>query len=293
MLSADRIAYATYVEDPDDPDTDIDLPLVREAFARRGVRLDAFAWDDASAPWADYSVVLLRSTWDYTLSYPDFLAWVRRVAGHSVLINPLEVVERNTDKTYLQALELAGVPVVPTRWYVPGEPPPSADEVSAGWPDLVVKPAISAGARDTLRTSDGAAAAAHVELLVGTGRVAMVQPYLDAVDGEGEYSVIVLGGRPSHVVTKVPALTEGGRGDARGLTELTDELHSAALDVLRAEPSAAECAWARVDLVRDDSGVLCLLELELTEPLLFLWLAEGSADRLVDVVLDLSDVPGA
>jgi glutathione synthase/RimK-type ligase-like ATP-grasp enzyme len=286
MPLPESIAYATYVEDADDKDTDVDLPLVREAFARRDVHLDVFAWDDATAPWADYPVVLLRSTWDYTFRYADFLAWATRVAGGSRLINPLPVIERNTNKTYLQSLEEAGVPVVPTRWYVPGQEPPSPGEVAAGWADLVVKPAISAGARDTLRTSDAVEAAAHVELLVGGGRVAMVQPYLDAVDGEGEYSVIVLGGRPSHAITKVPALTVGGHGDARGLTPLTTELAGAALEVLAAEPESAQCAWARVDMVRDDSGVLRLMELELTEPLLFLYLAEGSADRLVSVVLD-------
>ena len=284
-----RIAYATYVEDPADRDTDWDLAPVREAFSRRAIRVESFAWDDAEVSWGDYDAVLLRSAWDYTLRYADFLAWARRAASSTTLLNPLEVVERNTDKTYLRDLEAAGVPVVPTRWYAPGEEPPRPDTVGGVWSDLVVKPAVSAGARDTLRTSDPAEAAAHVEALARGGRVAMVQPYLDAVDGEGEYSVVVLGGEPSHVITKVPALTQGGRGDARGLTELTAELRAAAQHVLAAEPLADRCAWARVDLARDSDGVLRLMELELTEPLLFLWLAEGSADRLADVVLDLLD----
>jgi hypothetical protein len=285
-----RIAYATYVEDSGDRDTDWDLAPVRAAFARRGVRVESFAWDDPEVSWGDYDSVLLRSTWDYTLRYADFLAWARRVASSSRLLNPLDVVERNTDKTYLRDLEAAGVPIVPTRWYGPGEEPPTPDKVGGSWTDLVVKPAVSAGARDTLRTSDLVEAAAQVEALARGGRVAMVQPYLEAVDGEGEYSVVVLGGKPSHAITKVPALTQGGRGDARGLTELTPELREAAERVLGAEPLADRCAWARVDLARDDEGVLRLMELELTEPLLFLWLAEGSADRLADVVLDLLDV---
>ena len=286
-MPVDRIAYATYLEDLDDRDTDIDLPVVRAAFGRRGIQVDDYVWDDAGAPWGDYPAVLVRSTWDYTLRYADFLAWARRVDGVSQLLNPLAVIEHNTDKTYLHGLEAAGVPVVPTRWYVPGEPPPSPEDVMAGWPDAVVKPAISAGARDTLRFSDGVGAAAHVEVLLDAGRVALVQPYLNAVDGEGEYSVVVLGGVPSHAITKVPALTEGGRGDARGLTELTDELRDTALAVLAAEPLGAQCAWARVDMARDAYGVLRLMELELTEPLLFLWLKEGAPDRLVDVVLGL------
>ena len=174
------------------------------------------------------------------------------------------------------------------RWYVPGEPPPSPEDVIAGWPDVVVKPAISAGARDTLRFSDGVGAAAHVEVLLDAGRVAMVQPYLDAVDGEGEYSVVVLGGRAEPCHHQGAGADRGRcRGDARGLTELTDELRATALAVLAAEPLGAQCAWARVDVARDADGVLRLMELELTEPLLFLWLQEGAPDRLVDVVLEL------
>jgi glutathione synthase/RimK-type ligase-like ATP-grasp enzyme len=285
-----RIAYATYLEDPADRDTDWDLAPVREAFARRGVRVESFPWDDPEVAWGDYDSVLLRSAWDYTLRYADFLTWARRVAAATRLLNPLDVVERNTDKTYLRDLEAAGVPVVPTRWYGPGEEPPRPERIAGSWSDLVVKPAVSAGARDTLRTSDPAEASAHVEALARGGRVAMVQPYLDAVDTEGEYSVVVLGGEPSHAITKVPALSEGGRGDARGLTPLTPELRQAAARVLEAEPLADHCAWARVDLVRDAAGVLRLMELELTEPLLFLWLSEGAADRLADVVLDRLDV---
>jgi len=289
----DRIAYATYVEDPGRPDTDYDLPLVTDAFARRGIQLDAFAWDDAQAPWSAYPAVLVRSTWDYPLRYPDFLAWARAVARQTRLLNPVEVVERNTDKTYLRDLEAAGVPVVPTWWYAPGETPPEPGDLAAVGPDLVVKPAVSAGARDTLRTEDPGLAAGHVATLLANGRVAMVQPYQHAVDSEGEYSVIVLGGEPSHVITKVPALTEGGTGDARGLGRLTAELAAAVRRVLAAEPLESRCAWARVDLVRDASGELRLMELELTEPLLFLFLAEGSADRLVDVVLDRLGASGA
>src|SRR3954454_9152573 len=139
-----RMAYATYVEDPADRDTDWDLAPVREAFSRRGIRLESFAWDDPEVAWGDYDAVLLRSAWDYTLRYADFLAWARRAASSSRLLNLLEVVEPNTDKTYLRAREAAGVPVVPTRWYAPGEDPPGPLTLGGSWSDLVVKPAVSA-----------------------------------------------------------------------------------------------------------------------------------------------------
>jgi hypothetical protein len=46
-----------------------------------------------------------------------------------------------------------------------------------------------------------------------------------------------------------------------------------------------ELLYARVDLIRDNHGVPCLLELELTEPSLFFAHAPGAAERLVAAVL--------
>jgi hypothetical protein len=43
--------------------------------------------------------------------------------------------------------------------------------------------------------------------------------------------------------------------------------------------------YARVDLIRDDTGQPRVLELEMTEPSLFFRHAPGSAGRLADAVL--------
>ena len=43
--------------------------------------------------------------------------------------------------------------------------------------------------------------------------------------------------------------------------------------------------YARVDLIRDEKGAPCLLELELTEPSLFLAHAAESADKFAAAVL--------
>ena len=64
-------------------------------------------------------------------------------------------------------------------------------------------------------------------------------------------AVVVIGGEPSHVIGKVPALTEGGHGDAAEALPVSDELNAVALRVLDAEPGARNLLYARVDLVRD------------------------------------------
>ena len=52
--------------------------------------------------------------------------------------------------------------------------------------------------------------------LHAAGKTVMVQPYIDAVDEEGELALIFLGGRFSHAVRK-EALLVAGSGPATGL----------------------------------------------------------------------------
>ena len=57
------------------------------------------------------------------------------------------MIRWNTDKTYLRDLAAAGVPVVPTEHLEPVLVP----AWPAAWAEVVVKPAVSAGSRDTAR----------------------------------------------------------------------------------------------------------------------------------------------
>jgi hypothetical protein len=56
-----------------------------------------------------------------------------------------------------------------------------------------------------------------------------------------------------------------------------------AQQALAAAPATA--TYARVDIVPDDEGTLCIMELELIEPALFLDLAPGSIDRFTSAIL--------
>lgn len=284
-----RVAYVTYVLEVERPDPDIDIEIAVTALTEVGLAVEVVAWDDPDVDWAGFDAVLVRSAWDYVPRFAEFMPWARGVDALTTLLPPLEVIERNTDKAYLRDLAQAGVPTVPTAWVAPGE---SADLSGVDWPRLVVKPGVSSGARDTIVSSDRAVAERHVASIVAGGRTALVQPYLDAVDHEGEVSVVVLGGVPSHAVRKVPALTVGGYGDASESVEVSADLAAAALRALAAEPLAAGLAWARVDLVRGgEQGQWLVMELELTEPLLFLGYAAGAPPRFAAAVLAALSAP--
>src|SRR4051795_11926975 len=128
-----RVALVTCDQFPDLWDDDHPL---RDALRDRGVQVDAVRWDDPSAAWAGFDLVVLRSPWDYPARRDAFVAWARSVPR---LANPADIVEWNTDKRYLRELAAAGVPVTPTTFVGPGDTwtPPTAGE----W---VIKPTISA-----------------------------------------------------------------------------------------------------------------------------------------------------
>lgn len=280
-----RIALATAAALPK---LDEDGPLLLGALAEHGLTGEPAVWDDPTIDWAGFSLVVVRSTWDYARRRSEFLEWARMVDGITRLANPLAVLEWNTDKRYLRELASAGLPIVPTTWIEPGDP---GDLPASG--EYVVKPAVSAGARDTSRYWPGedAAAAAHIERLHRQGRTAMVQPYLSAVDTRGETALIHMGGRYSHTVRKGPMLTPSDDA-VEGLYREEDiqpriaggDERSVAERVLAAVPGNPDLLYARVDLVPGPDGEPVLIELELTEPSLFLGHAEGAAAQLADAI---------
>jgi len=281
------VALATISEFPD---LDDDGPALLAALAGEGVTGRPVAWDDDQADWSAFDLVVVRSTWDYSDRYAEFLHWAEHVSAVSRLANPLPVLRWNTDKRYLAELSAAGLPVVPTSWIEPGRP----FELPPG--EIVVKPAVSAGSRDTARytADDAARARAHVQRLTGEDRVVMIQPYIPSVDADGETALLWLGGAFSHAIRKGPLLRRGAKlvqglfaqEDISARTPSPDELAVADL-VLRAVPGGPDgLLYARVDLVAGPDGPL-VLELELTEPSLFLGYEPGAPARLAKAIARL------
>lgn len=261
---------------------DEDLTPLREACEAAGIDVSVVAWDDPTVSWGRFDAVLLRSTWDYIDRLPEFLAWCDRTALATKLWNGPDVVRWNTDKRYLGELAAQGVPVIESHFIAPGQDP-------AGFPDLaeyVVKPTVGAGSRDAQRylREDRPAAEAHVRRLLDAGRHVMVQPYLRAVDEQGETALLFFGGRFSHAIRKAPLLKRG-EGPTRALfkeehiqpRQPSEAEHAVARQVLAALPFGP-LVYARVDLLPSDTGPQ-LLELELTEPSVFLPYGEGAAAR--------------
>lgn len=280
-----RVAFATCSALPEGVPDDHPVAALLDA--------DWRVWSDPAVDWAAYDRVIVRSTWDYVDHLDAFRAWCEAI-GPSRLRNNPATVAFALDKRYLAELS---VPTVRTTFLAPGDPPPQLTG------EVVVKPAVSAGARDTGRFGPAtyALAQALIERIRAGGGVALVQPYLSAVDVQGETSLVYFGGTLSHVLRKRAVLAPDevappapdGHGEAAVMHE--EDL------VVAGEADASERAlgrqvmadvanrfgvplYARVDLVSDGGGEPLLLELEVAEPALYLARAPGAAERFAAAI---------
>jgi len=280
------------------PAGDADDALAAAELAGRGHEVEWWPWDGSGVDWNRFGVVVVRSTWDYQHRRDEFLEWASRIA---VILNPAEVLAWNTDKSYLAELTAAGLPVVETAFVPPGAalPEVGTKEPDAERGEVVVKPSVSAGSKDTARfdLSDPAEAERARDLVAeihASDRTAMVQPYLTSVDERGETALLYFGGEFSHAIRKGPLLRP-----AEGPTEG----FFAPETIEPRTPSAAErevadrvLAWAgarfgtplyaRVDLILGAAGDPVVLEVELTEPSLFFAHSEGAAARFADALAE-------
>jgi glutathione synthase/RimK-type ligase-like ATP-grasp enzyme len=283
-----RVVLATCA---DLPSGDEDAQVLCAALSRRRVSASWQVWDDPRASW-DADIVVIRSTWDYSRRRDEFLNWTRQVRH---LANPSAVVAWNSDKNYLRGLAERSVPVVPTGWVPPGIVPslPSSE--------FVLKPSVGAGSRgaarfDPVRRDAHEAAYAHLRSLHDAGHTVMVQPYLSGVDHAGETALIYFDGQFSHAVRKSAMLppdeppavdTQHGlfvtERIARRVPSAAElALGARVLDVLP-ELTGADLLYARVDLLPTSDGPV-LVELEVTEPSLFMQYDQAAADRFAAAI---------
>jgi glutathione synthase/RimK-type ligase-like ATP-grasp enzyme len=285
--AARTIAFVTHAASPA---LTADDQFAADALAAAGVRVQPVPWDDPHASWDAYDGVVLRSCWDYHLRHAEFCAWVRAADAQGAgLRNPAAAVLWNADKRYLREMERHGTPIVPTAWVEPGE----IVELDAllderGWERAVVKPSVSASAHQTRVVARGSAEGHAAGL---DGSALLVQPFVDEVVTNGEWSIIFFGGRFSHAVLKLPR-----DGDFRVQAEFggravpripPPELVDAAAGAVRAAEALTgiRLTFARVDGVVAD-GRFLLMELELIEPALFLSTHPDAPSRFAAAILE-------
>jgi O-ureido-D-serine cyclo-ligase len=273
---------------------DYDMALLLDACQAVGLAAQVRDWLDPAVDWSVFDAVLLRSPWTYVERRREFMAWCERVDTVTDLHNPLPVVRWSLDKRYMADLAACGVPVVPSTFVSADANPLSAiEEFLAAHPqarEIVVKPTVGAYSKGVQRFARSmyAEAARHVALLHGDGRHALLQPYVESVDRDGETDLIYFDGVYSHAIRKNPMLMPDGTVQVPTLESRTirdaDEDERAVAAV--ALDAAAECLslerpllYARIDVIRGAGGAPIVLELELCEPSLNLPFTGHGATR--------------
>ncbi len=286
MTRRPRVALATYEKAPRlAPD---DRGLIA-ALDRVGITAEPAVWS-RDREWELFDAVVVRSCWDYHRRPGEFLLWIQRLADHGIrTLNSSSLISWNADKRYLLELSGAGVTTVPTVVISQGTP----DDVAAAcrerdWTRFVVKPVVSASGYEThaLTLPLDAEARRDVARATALGDV-LVQPFVDEIARDGEYSFIFIDGEFSHAAIKRAAdgefrvQTEYG-GSVESIEPPLDftEQAARALTVLPERP-----LYARVDGAARGATFL-LTELELIEPNLFLENAPGATDRLARAIAD-------
>ena len=261
--------------------------LLLRYFEQKGVDARTEVWDDPQVAWERYDVVMIKSTWDYFDKPVQFRKWLDEMELRKInLFNPVPVLRWNMDKIYLEDLEAANLPVIPSVWMNRGE---SFDLKSIlkrlDTEEIIVKPRISGASKNTIKVGRGNLEEAKARLQkLTTHEDFMAQPYMQEVE-EGEHSYLFFDGQFSHAINKVPK-----KNDFR-----VQHYFGGSIEPIVPQPFllkqaqrvsdlfASECLYARVDgIVRN--GILHIIELEVIEPMLYLFTHPASFDSLLAAI---------
>jgi glutathione synthase/RimK-type ligase-like ATP-grasp enzyme len=263
----DRIALVTSGAQPMLSDDD---RLLLPHLTALGIEGVPARWDDLTVSWGDFDAVILRSTWDYHRRIIEFDEWLEHLAGSGARVfNPLSALRWNSDKRYLLDLQKRGVPIVPTALI-------NRDRIvdlghvlrSNGWGRAVVKPSVGTQGYQTWLTEPTTAERDQRQLvaMMMQGDV-IVQPFLNEIARDGEYSFVYFDGVYSHCFRRRPKAgdyrTQAEYGAQSNPVRPTEDMLAQAEAMLDALPHMM--LYARVDVVLRD-GKLLMMALELIEP---------------------------
>jgi len=277
---------------PEDPDHD--TPVLLEALRARGADAEAVVWHADAPDAAAADLLVIRSPWDYPERIEEFRTWLDRAEATARVLNTPATVRWNLDKHYLRDLAQAGIAVVPTVYCTDAEQ--TREALAAHDPGrVVVKPTVSAGARDTgLFDAGDPRALALAARIIDSGGVAMIQPEIAELTAGHEKALYAIDGHHTHAIAKGALLELGG-----GLVGGVYVEHPVPVDTTADERAFADAAlravqsvtgermplYARIDIVDSADYGLVLLEIELVEPALNLHVAPHAVDAVADAIV--------
>jgi len=238
------------------------------ALVEAGLQVETRPWTQPG-DLSEFDIVLPLIVWGYHLRFGEWHAFLDRLDALALpVVNPVALLRWNSDKSYLAELDAKGVPTVATRLTEALTAQDLHDARAAFACDtLVIKPPVSAAADGAHKLGPGDGVPEAV-----AGKRMLIQPWMAAIAGEGEYSLMFFGGAYSHAIIKRPKAGDFRVQPHLGGTELPCDPPPGGEALARAALAAAptSAAYARVDMIADAEGQLRIMELELIEPSLWL-----------------------
>jgi len=244
---------------------------------------DTVSWKSKNTNWKDYDCVIVRSTWDYQDSPKEFIEVLKNINTQTKLENNIEIFKWNMDKKYLRDLEEKGVKIVSSIWrekFYDTELEHYFDLLNTD--EIIIKPTVSASAFNTFRINRSNLDT-HISILdtIFNNTPFIVQPFINNIIKEGEYSLFYFGGEYSHAILKTPKQNDFRVQEEHGgilkLVQPEDEMKTAAEKILK--EIKTNLLYARIDFVRTDENDFALMELELIEPSLYFNMDPNSPQR--------------
>ena len=185
----------------------IDSDLSFEPLQALGWSIDMVPWRSVDVDWEKYQAVYIGTPWDYPDDPEAFLSLLESIdASNAILVNDIALVRWTIPKTYLLDLETRGAAIVPSLWYERFDPDALPGYFDAHHCDrIIIKPVVSTNAHNTFLI-DRAVPSNVVEELeeVFAARPFVVQPFIESVQVEGEYSMFFFCNEFSHAILKTP-----------------------------------------------------------------------------------------
>ena len=231
-------------------------------------------WDLSDVNWNDYDIILIRSTWDYQSRIQEFLKVLDSIdKSKSLLINPLPIIRWNIEKTYLIELEAKGIGTIPSLFQKKFSPKEIIQSfLKFNCDKIIIKPVVGANADNIILGSKfDIKSQLHEIQGIYSELPHIIQPFLNSVLKEGEFSLIYFNEKFSHALSKIPKegdfrVQEEHGGKINIIKRLPIKIQNLADKVIKVLPK--NCFYSRIDILLMH-GEPKVIEVELIEPSLY------------------------
>lgn len=284
-----KIGFVTSEEDPNlVKDDRLAIPFLK----KHGYSVSPLVWDHISDV-SQFDALIFRSCWNYHRKFTAFQIWLQELRQLKIpIFNSLNTIAWNLNKKHI--IEFENTFAVPKTKLVERHAsfsPQNLEEIFDLWKvdQLVIKPAVSLNGHDTYLLNKSESVKIEKLILDLTqDRDLLIQEFIPEIRTKGEVSLVFFNKKFNHAVRKVPAKNEfrvhSEYGGTRTSTITSPEATAYATALLKQIPD--NLLFARVDIVEAKKGPI-LIELELTDPTLYLATSDGAAKQFASAILDV------